>query len=103
MPRQKGSKNKVTTEVKEMLRDLVHHTINSIPVDELDYDQRIKLLQVTLHYIVPKVRSVETNQPQQQDEPIFIEVLERKEGDEQENWKDNFEVTESYTHEYKKW
>ena len=93
MSRPKGSKNKVSAEVKELLRDLTHRTINSIPVDELDYDQRIKLLQVTLHYIVPKLRSVETKEQQQEDEPIFIEVLERKDGEEHENWEDNFHVT----------
>lgn len=49
MSRPKGSQNKVTAEVKDLLRDLVHRTINSIPVEELDYDQRVKLLQVTLH------------------------------------------------------
>ena len=78
-----------------MLRDLVHRTINSIPVEELDYDQRIKLLQVTLHYIVPKLRSVETKEALQEDEPIFIEVLERKEGENHENWEDNFYVSET--------
>jgi len=93
MPRPKGSQNKVTAEVKELLRDLTHSTINSIRVEELDYDQRIKLLQVTLHYIVPKLRSVETTEKKYEDEPIFIEVFERKEGSNEENWDDNFEVT----------
>ena len=32
-----------------------------------------------------------------EDEPIFIEVFERKEGEQEaENWKDNFEVTSTH-------
>ena len=43
---------------------------------------------------VPKLRSTETKEKKYEDEPIFIEVFERKNDDEEaENWEDNFEVT----------
>ena len=44
MPRQKGSKNKVTTEVKERLVNLIDECMNSIDVNMLTDDQKIKLI-----------------------------------------------------------
>ena len=45
-------------------------------------------------YVLPKLRSTETTEKKYEDEPIFIEVFERKDGEhEAENWDDNFEVT----------
>ena len=93
MPRPKGSKNKLTTEVKAQLQNLIDTVVNCIDVDAMTTDQKLKLLQLSLHYIVPKLRSVETKERQQMDEPIFIEVLERKDVEEHENWEDNFHVT----------
>lgn len=46
-------------------------------------------------YRLPKLCSTETTEKKHEDEPIFIEVFERKDEDEEaENWQDNFEVTE---------
>ena len=57
-------------------------------------NQKLKLLQLSLHYILPKLRSTEMTEKKYEDEPIFIEVFERKEGEQEaENWEDNFEVT----------
>ena len=42
-----------------------------------------------------KSLSTETTEKKYDDEPIFIEVVERKkDAEESENWADNFEVTE---------
>ena len=104
MPSPKGCPNKVTAEVKEQLQNLLDTVVNRIDVDSMTTDQKLKLLQLSLHYVLPKLRSTETTEKKYEDEPIFIEVFERKEGEhEAENWHYNFEVTESYTHEYKKW
>ena len=95
MPRPKGSQNKLTTEVKEQLQNLIDEVVNSIDVNSMDTNQKLKLLQLSLHYVLPKLRSTETTEKKYEDEPIFIEVFERKDGDEEaENWEDNFEVTE---------
>ena len=95
MPRPKGSQNKVTTEVKEQLQSLIDEVVNSIDVDSMDTNQKLKLLQLSLHYVIPKLRSTETSEKKHEDLPLFIEVLERKEGEQEEgNWDDNFEVTE---------
>ena len=94
MPRPKGSVNKVTAEVKEQLQNLIDTVVNRIDVDSMTTDQNLKLLQLSLHYVLPKLRSTETTEKKYEDEPIFIEVFERKDGDEEaENWEDNFEVT----------
>ena len=95
MPRPKGSQNKVTTEVKTQLQSLIDTVVDSIDVNSMDTNQKLKLLQLSLHYVLPKLRSTETTEKKYEDKPIFIEVFERKDGDEEvENWEDNFEVTE---------
>ena len=94
MPRPKGSQNKVTAEVKEQLQSLIDEVVNRIDVDDMTIDQKLKLLQLSLHYVLPKLRSTEMTEKKYEDEPIFIEVFERKEGEQEaENWEDNFEVT----------
>ena len=96
MPRPKGSQNKLTAEVKEQLQNLIDTVVNSIDVNSMDTNQKLKLLQLSLHYILPKLRSTETTELPYEDVPLFVEVFERKEGAEEENWEDNFEVTETH-------
>ena len=48
MPRPKGSQNKITLEVIEKLQLLIDDLIASLDVDELDANQRIKMLQIAL-------------------------------------------------------
>ena len=93
MPRPKGIQNKITTEVKEQLQNLIDEVVNSITVNSMSTDQKLKLLQLSLHYVLPKLRSTEKTGEVYEDQPLFIEVLERKDGEAQENWQDNFEVT----------
>ena len=86
--------NKITTEVKEQLQSLIDEVVNSIDVDSMTTDQKLKLLQLSLHYVLPKLRSTEIIEKKYEDEPIFIEVLECNDSEEEaENWEDNFEVT----------
>tara|TARA_B100002019_G_C20946846_1_gene439565 strand:+ start:280 stop:546 length:267 start_codon:yes stop_codon:yes gene_type:complete len=87
MPRQKGSKNKVTQEVKDRLVNLIDECMNSIDVNMLTDDQKIKLIQISLHYVTPKLRSVVQKKEEIPEQPLFVDVLDRnKETDE-------FEVT----------
>ena len=44
MPRPKGSPNKITTEVKEQLQNLIDEVVNSIDVNSMDTKQKLKLL-----------------------------------------------------------
>ena len=68
MPRPKGTKNKVTGEVKEQLQNLIDTVVNRIDVDSMTTDQKLKLLQLSLHYVLPKLRSTETTEKKYEDE-----------------------------------
>ena len=71
MPRPKGSQNKITSEVKEKLQLLIDDLIASLNVNDLDTNQRIKMLQIVLQYTLPKMKQA-TNEVSE-DLPLFIE------------------------------
>lgn len=73
MPRPKGSQNKITTEVKEQLQNLIDAVVNRIDVEAMTIDQKLKLLQLSLHYVLPKLRSTETIERIQEDLPLFVD------------------------------
>ncbi|MDA9184449.1 hypothetical protein N9O25_02520, partial [Flavobacteriaceae bacterium] len=73
MPRPKGSTNKITTELKEQLQNLIDTVVNSIDVNSMDTNQKLKLLQLSLHYVIPKLRSTETTEKPYEDLPLFID------------------------------
>ena len=73
MPRPKGTKNKVTGEVKEQLQNLIDTVVNRIDVDSMTTDQKLKLLQLSLHYVLPKLRSTEMTEKKQEDLPLFVD------------------------------
>ena len=56
MPRPKGSPNKVTTEVRNKLQHLLDDLIDSLDLNELDANQRIKMLQIALQYTLPRMK-----------------------------------------------
>ena len=73
MPRPKGSPIKVTSEVRSKIKNLLDDLIYSLDLDELDEldnNQRIKMLQVTLQYTLPKLKQ-ETDEVE--DLPLFID------------------------------
>ena len=59
--------------MKEQLQNLIDEVVNSIDVNSMDTNQKLKLLQLSLHYVVPKLRSTETVEKQEQDLPLFID------------------------------
>jgi len=73
MPRPKGSPNKITLEVKEKLQLLIDDLIDSLNVNELESNQRIKMLQIALQYTLPRMKhnAIEVNE----DLPLFMEDL----------------------------
>jgi uncharacterized protein YtpQ (UPF0354 family) len=73
MPRPKGSPNKITSEVKEQLQNLIDEVVNSIDVNSMDTNQKLKLLQQSLHYVIPKLRSTETQEKPDEDLPLFVD------------------------------
>ena len=73
MARPKGTPNKLTAKVKERLHNLIDEVVNSIDVNSLDTNQKLKLLQLSLHYVVPKLRSTETSEKPYEDLPLFVD------------------------------
>ena len=71
MGRIAGQPNKLTAEVKEKLQLLIGDLIASLDVNELDTNQRIKMLQIALQYTLPRMKQA-TNEASE-DLPLFIE------------------------------
>ena len=71
MGRIAGQPNKITSEVKEKLQLLIDDLIASLNVNELDVNQRIKMLQIALQYTLPRMKQA-TNEVSE-DVPLFIE------------------------------
>ena len=67
MPRPKGSQNKITSEVKDKLQLL----IDSLNVNELDANQRIKMLQIALQYTLPRLQAIMIKD-EVEDLPLFL-------------------------------
>ena len=70
MPRPKGSPIKVTSEVRSKLKNLLDDLIDSLDLDELENNQRIKMFQIALQYTLPKLKQ-ETDEVE--DVPLFID------------------------------
>ena len=70
MPRPKGSPNKITSEVRSKLQHLLNDLIDSLDLDELDNNQRIKMLQIALQYALPKLKQ---EVDEVEDLPLFID------------------------------
>ena len=71
MGRIAGVPNKITSEVKEKLQLIIDDLIASLDVNQLDTNQRIKMLQIALQYTLPRMKQA-TNEVSE-DLPLFIE------------------------------
>ena len=70
MGRTAGVPNKITLEVKEKLQLLIDDLKTSLDVNELDANQRIKMLQIALQYTLPRMKQA-TNEVSE-DLPLFV-------------------------------
>jgi len=68
-----GVPNKLTSEVKEKLQTLVEGVVDTLDITEMTIDQKLKLLQITSQYILPRLKSVLTEQVKDEDLPLFID------------------------------
>ena len=66
--RQKGTPNKLTKELRSVLKDVLYEEIDRLPerLNELDTKDRLELLVKLMPFVFPKVQSVS----QSLDEPI---------------------------------
>lgn len=95
MGRTSGTPNKVTAEVKGKLENLIEGLVESLDINEMNTNQRIKVLQIALQYTLPRLQATLIKE-EHEDQPLFVEdivVYKRKENSDEEKWEDNFEGT----------
>ena len=73
MGRIAGVPNKITSEVKEKLQLLIDELIESLEINKLDTNQRIKMLQIALQYTLPRLQSMVIRDEVEVDFPLFVE------------------------------
>ena len=73
MGRIAGVPNKITSEVKEKLQLLIDELIESLEINKLDTNQRIKMLQIALQYTLPRLKSMVERDEVEVDLPLFVE------------------------------
>ena len=59
MPRPKGSPNKITAEIKERLSQVLIDAMSTIDIDSMTQNERLKLIQIGLTYVIPRLKQVE--------------------------------------------
>ena len=59
MPRPKGSPNKLTSEIKERLSKAIMNAMATIDIDSMTQNERLKLIQIGLKYVVPRLKHTE--------------------------------------------
>ena len=68
--RKKGTPNKVTSQVKEKLFLVINKTIESIDISDMSSTDKIKLIQIGLQYLLPKLQH--TIGSNNEDLPLFL-------------------------------
>ena len=59
MPRPKGSPNKLTSIIKDRLADILSEAIESLDIKEMNKAERLKLIQIGIQYVIPRLKQVE--------------------------------------------
>ena len=59
MGRKKGIPNKITAKVKDRLATIIDEAMDSIDVEKLNIAERIKLIQIGLQYVIPRLKQIE--------------------------------------------
>ena len=62
MPRPKGSPNKITAEIKERLSQVIMDAMSSIDIDSMTQNEKLKLIQIGLTYIIPRLKQVDNTE-----------------------------------------
>jgi len=94
MGRTSGTPNKITAEVKGKLENLIEGLVESLDINEMNTNQRIKVLQIALQYTLPRLQATLIKE-EHDDQSSFVEdivIYTRKEDSNEEKWIDNFEA-----------
>lgn len=59
MPRKKGIPNKITAKVKERLATILEEAMDSIDIKTMTKAERLKLIQISIQYVIPRLKQVE--------------------------------------------
>ena len=75
MPRPKGSPNKITSKVKEKLATIIDEAMDSIDIKTMTKAERLKLIQIGLTYVIPRLKQVE-NIEEEEPRKFEIEIID---------------------------
>ena len=76
MGRPAGSLNKLTKEVKEKLSLVVNDALDSLDVKTMTKAERLKLIQIGVQYIIPRLKQVEEIKDEEP-RSFQIEIIDR--------------------------
>ena len=71
--RTKGTPNKLSSKIKDKLSSILNETIDSLDLDNMTKSERLKLIQLTLPYVITKPQIEE---PPQEPQTYQIEIIE---------------------------
>ena len=75
MPRPKGSPNKLTSEIKERLSKVIMDVMSTIDIASMTKNERLKLIQIGLQYVVPRLKH--TEEIKEEPRNFQIEIIDR--------------------------
>ena len=75
MPRPKGSPNKITSEIKERLSQVIMDAMSTIDIDSMTQNEKLKLIQIGLTYVIPRLKQVE-NIEEEEPRKFEIEIID---------------------------
>ena len=76
MPRPKGSPNKLTSEIKERLSQVIMDAMSTIDIDSMTQNEKLKLIQIGLTYVIPRLKQVD-NVEEDIPRNFQIEIIDR--------------------------
>ena len=75
MGRKAGVPNKITAEIKERLATILNEAMDSIDVKTLTVSERLKLIQISVQYVVPRLKH--TEETNEMPTEFKIEIIDR--------------------------
>ena len=75
MGRISGKPNKLTAKVKDRLATIIDEAMDSIDVEKLTIAERLKLIQIGLQYVIPRLKQVE-NVDEEMPREFQIEIID---------------------------
>ena len=73
MGRIAGQPNKITLEVKSKLQDVIDGIVDSIDIDTMTTEQKLKYLQISIQYVIPRLKATYSENTKQEDLPLFVD------------------------------